>query len=93
MSWTKNYPKQVSKNDLCGKVLRTLADKPPENTEKDYLKRLALMDTENSQVYNVLVTLRDIQKIIDLMPKPFTFDKKPDAAWAEVKEVRQNNEQ
>jgi hypothetical protein len=86
--WYKTYPRLISKNDLCDVPLKVLADCPPEPTTKAGLFQLRVFRTDTdatTNTYDVLVTRRDLQKIIDAMieNKPFLFVKKS-GDWAEV---------
>jgi len=85
LTWYETYPKNINKNDLIGKKLKLDAARPPENTDKEFLKSLYVIDMETNQEYVVRVTLTDIQNAIDAIPQLFTFQKKkPDDAWANV---------
>jgi hypothetical protein len=83
--WYKTYPKLISKNDLCDVPLKVFADHPPKSTTKSGLFELTVFRTDDGTTYDVLVTRRDLQKIIDAMVenKPFLFVKKS-GDWAEV---------
>lgn len=74
MSWTKEYPQKISKNELRGKALYILDDHPPEPSSKTGL--LLLIVTDHVQKYKILVTDTDIQNIIDIAKQneAFTFD-------------------
>jgi hypothetical protein len=82
-SWTKTYPKSVSKNDLRNVKLHIFADCPPQPTNKNGIFSLKVMTSE-AAIYLVRVTQTDINHIIDAdeAGKAFKFDDtKP---WAEV---------
>lgn len=85
MSWTKEFPKFVTKKDLEGKKLRIVADIPPKRSTNG-LYELTVMDTADSKLYITLCTLRDLSAIVhDFGGSAFTFA--PDAKndkWSNV---------
>lgn len=75
MSWINSYPKRASKNDLTGKSLSILSDRPPESSNIKGMSSLIIIDDE-SKKYQVLVTAKDIESIIQIVQQNerFTFD-------------------
>ncbi len=89
MAWTKAFPHYANKNDLLDHCLKVSGTEPValtkglfEVTVYDYTA-----EPETGLCTVITCTRRDIQAIIDIFPKPFTFV--PDAKntqWSNVAE-------
>lgn len=83
-SWFQTYPKLVSKNDLRGKRLKVFADKPPEPSAIKGMSVLVVWEVDTENTYEILVTRKDIQTIIDLVTKNKHFSFNNAQPYAEV---------
>lgn len=81
MSWIDNWATGLTKKELVGCTCKLLVDRPPKDTQLGGIKNLDIhvYDSKKKRAFNtrILCTQQDIDAMIRLHPRPFT--------WKEVK--------
>lgn len=79
MSWVKDWSTGVQKDDLIGILCKLLENHPPISTQLGGIKELEIHTynekTKAASNVRILLTQQDIDAIVKLYPKPFTFKK------------------
>ncbi len=82
----------TTKNNLRGKSLNVLVDKPPREIKTKsgaIMNELEVFD-ENSHSYKILVTDLDLDRICGIVSKGLRFSFDDTEPWANVAEVEKN---
>jgi len=91
MAWYKKRSQKAKADELLGKHLTLLADKPPTDTKFGGMKIVMVMDTEDSVTYRIMMTDNDIDAACECVREDlhFTFYKEKDMTYASVKPIKE----